>query len=244
MTVASHARPSGLDPSPASSPPSPSSPSGSANPVWSALEDGRIRARLQSVTRRIAESGPDAEDAFQDAVVQALVHADRFRSDSLVSTWLHRIFVNSALMGRRRSAVWTRRTVRLGYDLGRGSAVQGEDGDRSALARAGGSSELRDVGPSPEDLLAEREQRERLRAAIACLPVRSRRTVEEFLRDDSRPGAGPDDAAASSHDRASASERLEDPVTSNAIRARLSRARTRLRELVGGMEMSAMPGAV
>jgi RNA polymerase sigma factor (sigma-70 family) len=245
MTVASHARASWPDPRPAASPPSPSSLSGSANPVWSALEDGRIRARLQSVTRRIAESGPDAEDAFQDAVVQALVHADRFRSDSLVSTWLHRIFVNSALMGRRRSAVWTRRTVRLGYDLGQGSPVHGDDGDRSPLARAGGSPELRDVGPSPEDLLAELEQRERLRAAIACLPIRTRRTVEAFLRDESRTAAaGPDDAASSTHDRASASEQLESPVTSNAIRARLSRARARLRELVGGMEMSAMPRAV
>jgi RNA polymerase sigma factor (sigma-70 family) len=241
MNVTSHARPGGLDPGPAASPPS---PSGSANPVWSALEDGKIRARLQSVTRRIAESGADAEDAFQDAVVQALLHADRFRSDSLVSTWLHRIFVNSALMGRRRSAVWTRRTVRLGYDLGRGSPVHGDDGDRSPLAGVGGLPELRDVGPSPEDLLAEREERERLRAAIARLPVRSRRTVETFLRDEWRAAAGPDDAPSSSQDRDSASERFEDPVTSNAIRARLSRARARLRELVGAMEMSAIPRAV
>ncbi len=242
MTVASHARASRLDPRPASSLPS---PSGSANPVWSALEDRRIRARLQSVTRRIAESGPDAEDAFQDAVVQALAHADRFRSDSLVSTWLHRIFVNSALMGRRRTAVWTRRTVRLGSDLGRGAPAHGDDGDRGSLAGAGASSELRDIGPSPEDLVAELEQRERLRAAIACLPVRSRKTVEAFLRDEWRAAAGSDDAPSSSHGRDPASERPENPVTSNAIRARLSRARTRLRELVGGgMEMAAMPGAV
>jgi RNA polymerase sigma factor (sigma-70 family) len=197
------------------------------------------------VTRRIAESGPDAEDAFQDAVVQALAHADRFRSDSLVSTWLHRIFVNSALMGRRRSAVWTRRTVRLGHDLGRGSSLHGDD-ERSPLGGAGGSTELRDIGPSPEDLLAEREQRDRLRAAIARLPVRSRRTVEAFLADEWRAPAGADAPASSRHDHDdSGSERPENLVTSNAIRARLSRARSRLRELVGGgMEMSAMPGAV
>jgi RNA polymerase sigma factor (sigma-70 family) len=217
-----------------------------SDPVRAALHDRQLHARLLSVTRRIALSAPDAEDAFQDAVVQALVHADRFRSDALVSTWLHRIVVNAALMGRRRSAVWTRRTAHLRLDRdGRASIFADE-------SEPGGAAELPDAGPSPEQILSDREQRERLRVAIAQLPARARKTVDAFLLaqagehdGESLPVDGcddvPTDETIRGAGRAGGAVGAGRPVTSNAIRARLSRARARLRDLVGAMEL-AMPG--
>src|SRR5262245_37426474 len=54
----------------------------------------------------------EAADAVQDALISAYKAADRFRGDSAVTTWLHRIVVNACLdRARRRQA---RPTVPLG----------------------------------------------------------------------------------------------------------------------------------
>ena len=57
--------------------------------------------RLLSVTRRILCNDEDARDAVQDALLSAFRSLDRFEGGSLVSTWLHRIAVNAALMKLR-----------------------------------------------------------------------------------------------------------------------------------------------
>jgi RNA polymerase sigma-70 factor (ECF subfamily) len=60
--------------------------------------------RLKAVATRIA--GQDADDALQDGCLKAYVNADRFRGDSAVTTWLHRIVTNAALdIIRRRPVV-------------------------------------------------------------------------------------------------------------------------------------------
>src|SRR5262245_65421785 len=47
----------------------------------------------------------EAADAVQDALISAYKAADRFRGDSAVTTWLHRIVVNACLdRARRRQA--------------------------------------------------------------------------------------------------------------------------------------------
>jgi len=51
--------------------------------------------RLRAVAVRIA--GQDADDAVQDGCLKAYMSADRFRGDSAVTTWLHRIVTNAAL---------------------------------------------------------------------------------------------------------------------------------------------------
>jgi RNA polymerase sigma-70 factor, ECF subfamily len=60
----------------------------------------RHRDRLHRVASRIA--GDDAEDALHDAMMRAYQHAARFRGQSAVATWLHRIVVNAALDTVRR----------------------------------------------------------------------------------------------------------------------------------------------
>lgn len=54
--------------------------------------------RLLSVARRILRNDEDAKDAVQEGLIAALGSLDRFEGGSQLSTWLHRIVVNAALM--------------------------------------------------------------------------------------------------------------------------------------------------
>jgi RNA polymerase sigma-70 factor (ECF subfamily) len=57
--------------------------------------------RLLAVARRIVGSEEDARDAVQDAFLNAFRSLDRFEGNAKLSTWLHRIVVNAALMKLR-----------------------------------------------------------------------------------------------------------------------------------------------
>lgn len=57
--------------------------------------------RLLAVTRRILGSEEDARDALQEAFISAFRGIGRFQGDARLSTWLHRIAVNTALMKLR-----------------------------------------------------------------------------------------------------------------------------------------------
>lgn len=71
----------------------------------------RHRDRLWAVAVRTLGDREDAADALQEALLRAYRSADRFRGDSAVTTWLHRIVVNSCLDRARRRQV--RPTVAL-----------------------------------------------------------------------------------------------------------------------------------
>lgn len=57
--------------------------------------------RLLAVARRIVGSEEDARDVVQDAFMNAFRSLDRFEGNAKLSTWLHRIAVNAALMRLR-----------------------------------------------------------------------------------------------------------------------------------------------
>jgi RNA polymerase sigma-70 factor (ECF subfamily) len=57
--------------------------------------------RLYATARRLLRAEEDARDAVQDAFLQAFRGLDRFAGDARLSTWLHRIVVNAALMKLR-----------------------------------------------------------------------------------------------------------------------------------------------
>jgi RNA polymerase sigma-70 factor, ECF subfamily len=57
--------------------------------------------RLLAVARRIVNSEEDARDVVQDAFLNAFRSLDRFEGQAKLSTWLHRIVVNAALMKLR-----------------------------------------------------------------------------------------------------------------------------------------------
>jgi len=62
----------------------------------------RHRDRLWAVALRTIGDREEAADALQDALLSAYRAADRFRGESAVTTWLHRIVVNSCLDRLRR----------------------------------------------------------------------------------------------------------------------------------------------
>lgn len=57
--------------------------------------------RMLAVARRFLRSEDDAGDAVQEAFVSAFRAIDRFEGGARISTWLHRIVVNAALMKLR-----------------------------------------------------------------------------------------------------------------------------------------------
>ncbi|GGJ87986.1 RNA polymerase sigma factor SigM [Pilimelia anulata] len=62
----------------------------------------RHRDRLWAAAIRTLRDREEAEDALQDALLSAHRAAPRFRGDSAVTTWLHRIVVNACLDRIRR----------------------------------------------------------------------------------------------------------------------------------------------
>ncbi len=57
--------------------------------------------RMMSAIRRVLSDESDAQDALQDAFLSAFRALATFEGQSLLSTWLHRIAVNAALMRLR-----------------------------------------------------------------------------------------------------------------------------------------------
>jgi RNA polymerase sigma-70 factor (ECF subfamily) len=62
----------------------------------------RYNGRLFRVARAILRDDAEAEDALQDAYLDAYRHITDFRGGSALSTWLTRIVVNRSLMRLRR----------------------------------------------------------------------------------------------------------------------------------------------
>ena len=56
---------------------------------------------MLAVARRFMRNEDDARDAVQDAFLSSFRALGRFDGDALLSTWLHRIVVNAALMKLR-----------------------------------------------------------------------------------------------------------------------------------------------
>jgi len=62
----------------------------------------RHEAMVFRVALSITRNEADAEDAVQESFIKAYRYLDKFRGESLFSTWLTRIAVNEALMNVRR----------------------------------------------------------------------------------------------------------------------------------------------
>lgn len=103
--------------------------------------------RMMAVVRRYLPLTWDAEDALQDAFMSAWRFIGSFNGESRLSTWLHRIAVNAALM-RIRSR--SRRPEVLAGDtlveehLDRGARIPSTLGVGELLARAEVRQQIRD----------------------------------------------------------------------------------------------------
>ena len=158
--------------------------------------------RLLQVAQRLLACEEDARDAVQDAFVSAIRSIDSFDGRSQLSTWLHRIVVNAALMRlrarRRRPEVSIEALQPAFYD----------DGHRVEPRRA--------WAPTAGELLERRETRQMLERLLADLPDDYRTVL--VLRDI----AGLDTRQTAEHLQTS----------EGAVKTRLHRARAALRTLL------------
>lgn len=158
--------------------------------------------RLLAVTRRILGSEEDARDALQDAFLSAFKSLPRFEGGSLLSTWLHRIAVNAALMKLR-----TRRR----------KPEDSIEGLLPAYQEHGHHQETFSSWAEPVDAaMARAESRAVVRRAIDELPDSYRtvlllRDIEELDTEETARMLG---------------------ISGNAVKIRLHRARQALRTLL------------
>ena len=131
--------------------------------------------RLLAVARRICGNEEDARDALQSAYLSAFRSIERFEGSCLLSTWLHRIVVNMALMRlrtRRRKPEEQMETLLPAFQ---------EDGHHV---------EQFSEWAMPADVLLERaDARAAVRSCIAQLPDAYRqvlllRDIEELSTDE------------------------------------------------------------
>jgi RNA polymerase sigma-70 factor (ECF subfamily) len=141
-----------------------SPPHAGAAKVRAEMARDRTRERLVHTARRVLPV-EDAEDAAHDAIVQALVHADSFRADAQVGTWLFRITFNAALVRQRCDHRTFQRLRR----------VEREADTISPLGTSATSAAHR---------LEEHEQLDQLRSAVARLPEAYRTVIERCVYEE------------------------------------------------------------
>ena len=116
------------------------------------------------LVNRITRNDQDSEDVVQESLLKAFVHLESFNGRSKFSTWLTRIAINTALMGRRRA----RR--RLTYSL--------DDHINEGLNIC---DKLQHPSVSPESDMITRDQKSRMGQAVQALPPALRVVLEKRL---------------------------------------------------------------
>ena len=158
--------------------------------------------RLLAVARRIVANDEEARDVIQDAFLNAFRSLPNFHGDARLSTWLHRIVVNSALMKLRTRKRKPEESI--------------EPLLPAFLADGHYAERFSSWGEQADDALSRTETQELVRRRIDELPE-SFRTVL-VLRDIE--GLDTEETA-----------RVLD-TTPNAVKIRLHRARAALRTLL------------
>jgi RNA polymerase sigma-70 factor (ECF subfamily) len=121
----------------------------------------RHNGKLFRVARAILRDDAEAEDALQEAYLDAYRHMDDFRGGAQVATWLTRIVINQALMRLRR-----RKRDRVVVPFG----------DRRPADRSGGPDQpeadvVDDTTESPSGAVLRGELRRLLERRIDDLPI-------------------------------------------------------------------------
>jgi RNA polymerase sigma-70 factor, ECF subfamily len=157
-----------------------------------------LGGRMLAVARRFLKDEDAARDAVQDAFLSAFRGIQRFDAQAQLSTWLHRIVVNAALMRIRT------RQRRPEQSIEPMLPVFADDGHHAAPVAS-----WTETG---EHVLARKETRALVRAAIGDLPESYRaallmRDIEELSTKEAADLAG---------------------ISENALKLRLHRARQAL----------------
>ncbi len=162
----------------------------------------RYGGRMLATARRFLSNEHDAQDAVQEAFASAFRALDKFNGEAMLSTWLHRIVVNAALVqlrSRRRRGEQPIETLlpRFGQD--------GEWIDKPATWNA-----------ATETILERCDTREVVRRCIERLPDKYRsvlvlRDIEELDTEETARSLA---------------------TTANTVKVRLHRARQALKTLI------------
>ena len=118
--------------------------------------------RIFRTAYRITRNREDAEDAIQDAFLQAIVHLDDFDRRSKFSTWLTRIAINSSLMILRKQ-----RNPRITSLNNTGDFEESKE-----------FPEVRDPAPDAEERYLQKERETALHNEIHALRPNLKRVME------------------------------------------------------------------
>jgi RNA polymerase sigma-70 factor (ECF subfamily) len=157
---------------------------------------------MLAVARRMLRNEEDAREAVQDAFLQAFRAIGSFREEARLSTWMHRIVVNAALM-RLRSAS-RRPEVAIGDLL----PTFDEEGHHA--------EHIRTLPVSVDSALESAETRAHVRRCMEHLPEQYRAVI--VLRD--------------LQELSTAETATLLGITENAVKIRLHRAHQALRTLL------------
>jgi RNA polymerase sigma-70 factor (ECF subfamily) len=132
----------------------------------------RYNQRLFRITRAILKDDAEAEDAMQDAYVQAFTKLAQFEGRSSFATWLTRIAIHAALGRVRRD-----KRAHIAHDL--------EDADLDRMAPEQHPMSSQSLAKNPEHDAVDRELKSTLEGVIDALPEHYRtvfvlRAVEEL----------------------------------------------------------------
>jgi RNA polymerase sigma-70 factor (ECF subfamily) len=153
---------------------------------------------MLAVARRIMRHEDDARDVVQDAFAAAFRSLEQFRIDARLSTWLHRIVVNAALMKLRAAGR-------------RPEVLAGDDGPEF-LPDGHHAAPIASVPALPDEAVERARVVAAVRAAVETLPPSFRtvvilRDLEELSTEETARALG---------------------ITPTAVKVRLHRARKAL----------------
>lgn len=111
----------------------------------------RHAPRVYAVVRRLADDDASADDWAQETWLRAIRALPSFRGQSLFSTWLHRIAVNYAHYGRRRSR--QRQERERAVDAAESLPAPAGPGGEQALLRARLERAIRELPPGMREVL-------------------------------------------------------------------------------------------
>ncbi len=160
---------------------------------------------MLAVAKRIVRDDHEAADAVQDAFITAFRRIDQFDGRSKLSTWLHRVTVNAALMRLRKQRRLAERSV---DDL---LPQFDSAGHRNHAGKSGS-----EWPQTPDQAVADAEMHAMLHESIAQLPETHRdvlvlRDIQEMSTEQAAAALG---------------------IRPGAVKTRLHRARQALRELL------------
>lgn len=122
-----------------------------------------LAPRLVRAAQRLTQDALAAEDVVQTAFEKALRHVAYFRGDARLSTWLHRIVTNEALVWLRSER---RRARHLEHDA------------------RGVEFEARDPAPQAPEVLQLRERAARVREGLGRLGIAERDVLLRVFMED------------------------------------------------------------